>query len=313
VVATCLNAPWGLAPLPDGVSALVGERTTGKIFRVSMGLKPALVTTIGGIDAKGGGGLLGIALSPYYNEDGLIYAYVTTSTDNRILRFAPGQKPKPILTGIPKGAKHNGGPIVFGADNLLYVATGDAGNAKTAAVKSSLAGKVLRVDTFGKPAKANPGGTAVYALGFADPTGICPLPGNHVGVLDHRPQSDLLIQLAAGGDYSKPPSGAALWTYLPGDGGGVDCAVSAGYLLATSLDAQKITSVQMGATGGFTGSPEDLIKGKYGRLLSLITGAQDVVWATTSNKDGHGKPIPSDDRVIVLPAAGGGGGGGSPD
>ncbi len=279
-----------------------------------MGMDKALVTTIAGVDAKGDGGLLGIALSPYYGEDGLIYAYVTTSTDNRIVRFAPGQKPKAILTGIPKGKVHNGGPIAFGTDNFLYVATGDAGNAKAAAAPTSLAGKVLRVDTFGKPAAGNPDKTAVYAAGLTDPTGICPLTGSSMGVLDHRASSDLLLTLKAGQDYTTPVSGDALWTYQPGDGGGVDCAISAGFLLATSLDAAKITGVQLAPTGGFTGSPEDLIKGKYGRLLTLITGAQDLVWATTSNKDGHGKPIPSDDRVIVLPAAaGGGGGGGGPD
>jgi hypothetical protein len=313
VVATCLNAPWGLAPLPDGVSALVGERTTGKVFRVAKQTTKTLITTIDGIDAAGDGGLLGIALSPYYAEDGLIYAYVTTATDNRVVRFAPGQKPKPILTGIPKGRAHNGGPIAFGADDLLYVATGDAGDATAAAARGSLAGKVLRVDTFGKPAKGNPGGSAVYASGLTDPTGICPVPGGRIAVVDHRPAADLLLPVVSGRDYRTPAPGDALWTYQPGDGGGVDCTVSAGYLLATSLTAAKITAVQFAPSGGFTGSPQDLLTGRYGRLLSLISGAQDVVWATTSNKDGHGKPIPSDDRVIMLPAAAGGGGGGGPD
>ena len=314
VVATCLAAPWGLAPLPDGTSALVGERTTGKIWQVGIQQPQSVVATIDGIDASGDGGLLGIALSPYYPEDGLVYAYVTTKDDNRILRFAPGQTPKAILTGIPKGTTHNGGPLVFGSDDLLYVATGDAGNARAAAAPTSLAGKVLRLDTFGKPATGNPGGTAVYARGFSDPTGICPLPDGRVAVLDHRPTADLLLPVTSGTDFTTPASGAALWTYQPGDGGASDCTVSAGYLLATSLDATKITSIQMTTTGSFTGSPQDLVKGAYGRLLSAVTGARDLVWATTSNKDGHGSPVSSDDRVIVLPAAaGGGGGGGSPD
>lgn len=300
--------------MPDGTSALVGERTTGKVYRVGIGMEKTLVATIAGVDADGDGGLLGIALSPYYAEDGLIYAYVTTNTDNRIVRFAPGQKPKAIFTGIPKGATHNGGPIAFGADNFLYIATGDAGDAEAAAAQTSLAGKVLRIDTFGKPATGNPDKSAVYASGLSDPTGICPLIGSSMGVLDHRASSDLLLTVKAGKDYTKPVSGDAFWTYQPGDGGGVDCAISGGYLLATSLDATKITGVQLAPSGGFTGSPEDLVKGKYGRLLSLITGAQEMVWATTSNKDGHGKPISSDDRVLILPAAaGGGGGGGGPD
>jgi glucose/arabinose dehydrogenase len=313
VIATCLTAPWGLAPLPDGQSALVGERTTGKIFTVAAGRKPDLVTTVTGLDTSGGGGLLGIALSPYYTEDSLIYVYVSTAADNRILRIAPGEQPKAIFTGIPKGRQHNGGPIAFGADRMLYVATGDTGDPAAASDPASLAGKVLRLDAFGKPATGNPGGSAVYASGFTDPTGICPLPGGRVGALDHRNTGDLLIPVRSGKDYRHTASDDTLWIYQAGDGGAVDCAVSAGYLLSSSLAAKKVTSIQMTPNGGFTGSPQDLIPNEYGRLLTVVTGPGDLVWLTTSNKDGHGKPVPSDDRVIVLPAAGGGGGGGGPD
>ena len=313
VVARCLHAPWGLAPLPDGQSALVGERTTGKILLVAPEKKPTVVATVTGLDTSGGGGLLGIALSPYYVEDHLIYAYVTTSTDNRILRIAPGQKPKPIFTSIPAGDGNNGGPLAFGADGLLYVATGDATDAAAAPDPDSLAGKVLRLDAYGKPAAANSSGTAVFSSGLTDPTGMCHLPDGSIGVVDHRSTSDLLLPARDGADFTTPAEGDALWTYQPGNGGAVDCAVSDGALLATSLAATKVTSIQMTPTGGFTGSPQDLADGAYGRLLTIVTGPGQLVWMTTSNRDGHGKPIPSDDRVVLLPAGGGGGGGGGAD
>lgn len=334
VIATCLAAPWGLAPLPDGTSALVGERTTGKILRVAPGAKPVLVATVTGLDTSGGGGLLGIALSPYYAEDNLIYAYVSTATDNRIVRIAPGQPPKPIFTGIPHGDEHNGGPIAFGSDDLLYVATGDAGHPAHAVDPRSLAGKVLRLDAFGEPSgrttatgaaagtstsasaptgHAGPGAAAnpaVFASGLTDPTGICPLPGGRIGVMDHRATGDLLIPVVEGRSYTSPRSGDTLWVYQAGDGGAVDCAVSDGFLLATSLAAQKVTSIQMTPTGGFTGSPQSVAVKEFGRLRTVTTGPGDQIWLTTSNKDGHGKPIPSDDRVVVLPPQAGGGGGG---
>lgn len=311
VVATCLHAPWGLAPLPDGSSALVGERTTGKIFKVAQGAPPVLVATVDGIDPAGSGGLLGIALSPYYLQDDLIYAYVTTDTDNRILRIAPGDNPKAIFTGIPKGDAHNGGPIQFGPDNMLYVATGDAGHPADAANPTSLAGKVLRLDGFGKPAASNPTEhSPVYAAGFTDPTGMCVLPGGGVGTLDHRPTTDLLIPVRAGKNYSTIGSGDALWTYQPGDGGATDCTVSDNFLISSSLTNKQLSSVAMTGTGGFSGSPQALVPDKYGRLLTVTTGAGGLVWFTTSNKDGHGTPIPSDDRVVVLPSAGGEGGNG---
>ena len=138
------------------MSALVGERTTGRILQVQQDVEPELVAQIDGVDATGDGGLLGIALSPSYDEDGLIYAYVTTAEDNRIIRIARGDVPKPIFTGIPKGAQHNGGRIAFAADRTLYVGTGDTGTPTATADPASLAGKVLRLDEFGKPAARQP-------------------------------------------------------------------------------------------------------------------------------------------------------------
>ncbi|AZI58486.1 oxidoreductase [Nakamurella antarctica] len=148
ILAACLSAPWGLAVLPGGVSALVGERTTGRILQVAPQTEPVEIAAIPDLDSSGDGGLLGITLSPHYDEDGLIYAYVTTAEDNRIIRIARGDEPKTIFTGIPKGANHNGGRITFGSDGYLYIATGDVGLPHD---PHSLAGKILRLDEFGKP------------------------------------------------------------------------------------------------------------------------------------------------------------------
>lgn len=314
VVATCLDAPWGLAPLPDGNSALVGERTTGKIFTVSRQSDPILLATIEGVDATGDGGLLGIALSPYYAEDGLIYAYVTTATDNRILRIAAGDAPKAIFTGVPNGHTGNGGPIAFGRDRMLYVATGDAGDPAAAKNPASLAGKVLRLDGSGKPAAGNPAADSpIFASGLSDPTGACLLSDGTVGVVDHRAEADVLLVARAGRDYLTLSPGDALWTYQVGAGGAVDCAISADTLISSSLNKQQLTSIQMTATGGFTGTPQPLAAATYGRLLTVDTGPQGEIWFATSNKDGHGTPVPSDDRVVMLPAASSSSGGGGPD
>lgn len=312
----CLDDPWGLAPLPDGQSALVGERTSGRILRVTAGRQPAVVTTIADVDASHGGGLLGIALSPYYAEDSLFYAYVTTSRDSRIVRIAPVGEPKVIVSGLPVagGGGPVGGSIAFGADGLLYAAAGDS---------------IRRYDTFGKPAgpravdglRAAPGGAsdgAVVATGLTDPTGICPLPDGRVGVLDHRAAGDALIVVTPGADYSALADGATLWTFSPGSGGATDCAISGGALLASSRSAAQVTRIGMRAAGGFTGEPEPLMDGDFGLLRTVVTGPGDVAWLTTANGV-HGTgtatrlkgAAPSDDRVIVLAAGGGGGDGGA--
>jgi glucose/arabinose dehydrogenase len=337
IIAACLDAPWGLAVLPDGVSALVGERKTGRILKVAPGTEPVQVTTVAGLDSTGDGGLLGLALSPHYPEDGLIYAFVTTPTDNRIVRIAQGDVPKDIFTGIPRGSGadgHHGGRLEFGADGYLYVATGDAGVAGAGDDPRSLAGKVLRLDEFGAPAPASgsSGGTtapapptaestaaapvpgtspdplsAIYARGLTDPSGLCALGTDGVGVVDRNGTGDVLTAVSPGADLA---AGPAVWSFPVVDGGAADCAQNEVVLAATSLDQELVTALALGPDGGFTGQPEQLAKGTYGRLLSLEAGTQGVLWATTANRDGNGTPEARDDLVVIIPTGGGGSGDG---
>src|SRR3712207_9571259 len=83
--------------------------------------------------AAGAGGLLGLALSPTYAEGGLFGAYASTATDNRVVRFPLGGTPNPVLTGIPRGERDNGGGLWFSSSGTLFVGTGDTGRPDLAA------------------------------------------------------------------------------------------------------------------------------------------------------------------------------------
>ena len=66
----------------------------------------------------GEGGLMGVAVSPRFAQDRWVYFFLTTTSDNRIVRvrFVGGAlsgAPQPILTGIPSGSTHNGGGLWF--------------------------------------------------------------------------------------------------------------------------------------------------------------------------------------------------------
>ena len=78
-----------------------------------------------GVTADNEGGLLGIAVSPTFDQDRLVYAYFTTAIrqphrlDEADVRGLG--KPTVILDGIPRASYHDGGRLLFGPDGMLYV------------------------------------------------------------------------------------------------------------------------------------------------------------------------------------------------
>ena len=171
VIATGLEAPWGLAFLPSG-EALVTERDSGRLLSVdASGNVEELQTLPAG--GSGEGGLLGAALSPDYESDGLIYAYYTTDQDNRVVRFRLGEDPEPILTGIPARSYHNGGRIAFDSDGYLYAGTGDGGEPSNAQDLNSLGGKILRIEPDGSVPSDDPfSDNPVYSYGHRNVEGL---------------------------------------------------------------------------------------------------------------------------------------------
>ncbi|HEV7211326.1 MAG TPA: PQQ-dependent sugar dehydrogenase [Blastococcus sp.] len=300
VVASGLAVPTALVVLPDG-SAIVGERDTGRLLQVFPDRSPARVRmTVPGIDATGDGGLLGLALSPTYDQDGLLYAYLSTATDNRVVRFPLGGVPNPVFTGIPHGAVHNGGGLLFGADGHLLVGTGDTGNPALSEDPHSLAGKVLRIDVFGHPAAASP----VYSRGHRDVTALCRGETGTVFATDDAAPAgaDELDALADGGDYGPPAPHGPVITFPPADAGLGGCAVTRHTVYLGALAGKRVHVVTLDDTGKVTRAPEKLLDAKYGRLRTVVLDADGGLWVTTSNRDGIGTPGKGDDKVLrILP------------
>lgn len=318
VVATKLAAPVGVTLLPDG-TALVGERTTGRIVRVQpvAGHPVPTVRTLRGLDTAGDGGLLDLALSPTYAEDNLIYAYITTPTDNRVVTFTLNGPVTPVLTGIPKGRTGNTGRITFDEEGLLDIGTGDAGKPSLAANPASLAGKVLRVSDIGRPAAGNPRASSpVFSSGHHDVDGLCVIPGGgslfevEDGANNGPDETNVITK---GAYYGYPVANgtqrdavAQLPSNYSAPGG---CAVLGSRLYVTSLDGTGLLSAPFTGTGGQlkVGKFTVALKGKYGRLKTVFAAPDGALWLTTSNRDGKGKPVPTDERVIRYVTSGSGG------
>lgn len=304
VVATCLEPVSALVVL-DG-TALVGlaaERTTGRILRVQRERPTQEVATLP-VDGTGDGGLTGLALSPSYPEDELLYAYITTPVDNRVVRIAPGDVPKPVLAGIPKGPTGNAGALALDSAGMLVVATGNAGNPAAATDPASLAGKVLRIDTSGHPAPGNVSGSKVLASGLHAPGGLCTSPlSDEVWVTDRAPDRDVLHRVQPGAALGPP---AWSWPDRPGAAG---CVVVQNRIQVAFTSGAPMFALGIGPNGTFLGRPLEIPLARYGRVSAAALSPEGrMVWLGTVNKSG-GRPISSDERVFVLTDPVGPGGG----
>ena len=303
VVVSCLDTTGGLTVLPGGQQALVTERTTGRILKVTAvdpsqaPPEPQEVARVD-VDASGDGGLTDVALSPSYGEDGLIYAYVTTASDNRVVRIGSGGDPKPILTGIPKGATGNHGAIDFVTPTTMAVLTGNAGDPGAAGDPGSLSGKLLEIDNPA-PGHADP---KVMASGIGSAGDICPDHQDTVWFTDRTATEDRLQRLAADGTVTT----GWTWPDKPGAGG---CAAAVDGVAVAMSGAKALAFADADPkTHAITTPPTMVAQNKYGSLGGATMGGDGNVWVGTVNKPEA--PGPLDDRVVRIPPPQGGAGGG---
>ncbi|NJP88308.1 oxidoreductase [Nonomuraea sp. FMUSA5-5] len=318
VAVTGLQVPWAMAFLPDG-SALVSERGTGRVMQVRPGQAPVQVATVSGVSASGESGLLGLAVSPSYAQDGWVYAYFTsTSGDNRLVRFqlsAP-QTQTVIFSGVPSATIHDGGRIAFGPDGMLYVATGDASNTANAQNLDSPAGKILRMTPTGGVPSGNPfPGSRVWSYGHRNVQGLAwDAQGRMYATEFGQNTWDEVNQIVAGRNYGWPTcegtcsntsfrNPIVTWTTAEASPSGL--AYANGALFAAALRGQRLWVVPL-TSGGGAGTPVAELQSSYGRLRAVAAGPDGWLWVATSNRDGRGTPVAQDDRIIRIPPASGG-------
>ncbi len=296
VMQGCLESTSGLIMLPDSQSALVAERLTGAVKEVSVRAEPKVKTTIP-VDPAGDGGLMDIVLSPTYSQDRLMYAYISTPTDNRVVRVADGDIPKPILTGIPKGATGNTGSLIFTSPTTLVIQTGDAGNPAMAADPGSLAGKVIRIE---QPTTINqaPHTTALTGMGSAG--GMCIDPSDDsLYITDRTPTADRLQRM------TKDSKVSTVWTW-PDRPGVAGCAALDGTVLVNLVNTKQTVAVRLAPdTGAVTGEPEVIRQDVRGHAWALALSPDGNVWGATVNKT-SGDAENFDDVVFPLFPQGGG-------
>jgi glucose/arabinose dehydrogenase len=313
VIATGLEVPWGIAFLPNG-DALVAERTTARILRLPRGGgEPRVVRTLPGVDTEAGeGGLLGLAVSPRYRRDRWVYAYYTSASDNRIVRFRLRGRVRPVLTGIDRAFNHNGGRIEFGPDGKLYAGVGDASDADLAQDRSSLNGKILRINRDGSVPKDNPFGTPVWSWGHRNVQGLAWDRKGRLWATEFGQNETDEVNLirrgrnygwpevegtgnTQGGTYTNPKV-----TWTPTDISSPSGAAIIGRrLYVAALKGEGLFRIPL--NGRTAGEPVLLHGERYGRVRTVVRAPGGGLWIATSNTDGRGSPAQDDDRIIRIP------------
>jgi glucose/arabinose dehydrogenase len=314
VVSSGLAVPWGMAFLPDG-SALVSERDSGRVLQIRVGQAPVQVATINGVSAGGEAGLLGLAVSPTFASDQWVYAYFSTASDNRIVRFrlsAP-QTQNVILSGLQRNTIHDGGRIAFGPDGMLYAGVGDANNMPNAQNLSSLNGKILRMTPTGAVPAGNPFGTLVWSLGHRNVQGLAWDSQGRMWASEFGQNTwDELNQIVAGGNYGWPTvegmstntsfrNPAVVWTTAEASPSGL--AFANDTLFMAALRGTRLWTIPV-STSGAVGSPLAELQNQFGRLRTVMRGPDGWLWVATSNRDGRGTPVADDDRILRFPPVG---------
>lgn len=321
-LATGIDVPWGLARLPDG-TVLVSARDSFRVYRLDVAAaRLARVGTVPGVVSnvaqQGEAGLLGIAVSPTFTRDHLVYAYYSTAGDNRIAAIpwdpsAPAGRqlgtPRVLVRGIPHNVHHNGGRIAFGPDGYLYATTGEAQQPALAQDKGSLGGKILRMTTAGRPAPGNPFGTLVWSYGHRNVQGIAWDAAGRLWASEFGDHSeDELNLIRPGRNYGWPQTEGrtsragitgpvAQWGPPEDSPSGI--AIAQGSVWMAALRGQRLWRIPLDGSAT-TGTPQDFLVGRYGRLRSVLAVGSDTLLVTTSNRDGRQSPATGDDRILLV-------------
>jgi glucose/arabinose dehydrogenase len=225
VVARGLQAPWGLAFLPDG-RLLVTERA-GRLRIV--GIDGALSAPLGGlppIRARGQGGLLDIALDRDFARNRTIYFCFAEPRANGQASTALASARLPergnaiedvrkLFAQQPAGAagRHFGCRIAQRSDRTLFLTLGDRGDlSESAQDPKTHIGKVIRINPDGSVPGDNPfagngrGLPEIWSIGHRNVQGAALRPGtDELWTAEHGARGgDEINQPKAGRNYGWP-------------------------------------------------------------------------------------------------------------
>jgi glucose/arabinose dehydrogenase len=325
-IATDDDVVWGLVTLPDG-TILFNERDAHTIVHLNpkTGTKKTIGTVPNVQSTAGEGGLTGLEINPAsFASDHWLYIMHTSPNDNRIVRikYDPAADTlltateQILLTGLQRNKFHNGGRLRFSPDGkYLYAGTGDAQNGGNAQNKSSLNGKVLRINPDGTIPPDNPFGNAVWTYGHRNVQGLAFDSKGQLWEQEFGANTmDETNLLTKGGNYGWPScegtSGscgtagfiAPKRTYPVGQGSCSGITVIRDFLYVACQKGQRLYRGEISGTS--LTNVKTYFSGTYGRLRTVEPAPDGGMWmATTNGGDKDSTPHNSNNRIFHVTVA----------
>lgn len=187
-----LDAPWGIANLPDG-RLLITEKGGSMRIATTTGTVSGPIGGIPKVNDSGQGGLLGLTVDPDFSTNRMVYwAFAEDVSGGTVTSVAKGklstdeknmESVKVIYRAFPAANSnlHYGGRVIFDATGHLLVSTGERSSMSTRPLAQSVngaLGKIVRITTDGAPAPGNPSlnmtdaAPELYSIGHRNPQGI---------------------------------------------------------------------------------------------------------------------------------------------
>ncbi|SOE13842.1 glucose/arabinose dehydrogenase [Hoeflea halophila] len=187
VLASGLDHPWGVEPLPDG-SLLVTERS-GALRLIRDGETTSPISGLPDIAVAGQGGLLDVALANDFATSRTIFISYSTRSDGglgtAIARARLSEDGTALsdvqeifrMNRFTKAGQHFGSRLAVAPDGSVFFTIGDRGESERAQDLDDHAGAVLRINADGTVPAGNPyaggGGAAeLWSKGHRNPQGL---------------------------------------------------------------------------------------------------------------------------------------------